>query len=126
MSNEAMFKQDLNELRSALEALQGDIETGPVDKINDWYDQVLELLFTFEDDAEDVIGARTGYDGESLDDEDVVEDGEEEEITMDETDEESGDETEGEDVEADTDIETEEEISSDSAKTVIVTVKLKA
>ena len=125
--SEATFKQHLSELETVLGNLKGHIETGAVNKINDWYDQVLDVILNFEDTTEDVIDARNGYDAESLEDEDVVEstesitdDSEEEEIEAQDLEYEDEDEE---------DVEDEEEISlettSDSTKTITININLK-
>lgn len=135
--SEATFRQHLNELKSVLGNLTGDIETGALGKINDWYDQVLDVILDFEDTAEDIIDTRNGYDGESLDDEDVVED---EDSASEETDEDSEEETEIEDEEADENMEVDEdedgedeedeeeiflEATADVTKTITITINPK-
>lgn len=89
MSNEATFRQHLRELENVLGLLQGDIETGPADKINSWYDDTLEDIFNYEDAVEDIVNPRQNYDEDSIDDEDVVENtesDEEEEVVAEELD----------------------------------------
>lgn len=127
--SEATFKQHLGELQAVLGDLKGDIETGNVNKINDWYDQVLDVILNFEDTTEDVMESSEPI-TEQTDDSEEDETENEELEYEDLEDEEDEEEDEEDDVEDDVeDIEDKKEINlvatSGNVKTITINIGLK-
>lgn len=89
--SEASFKKHLEELKAVLNQLQGDIESGPDDVVEDWYQQTKEVIYNYEDEVDSNLYVRLGMDEDSIVDGDILvdEDTEEADIT---------EETENEDV----------------------------
>jgi hypothetical protein len=73
MSDQATFEKHLEELDTVFGKLSGDFQTGPKNKITEWFDELLDNLYGYEDSIERTINTRLGYDEDSFDDEDVVE-----------------------------------------------------
>ena len=79
--SEATFKKHLAELEAVLNLLQGDIESGPDDVVQDWYDQTLDVIYNYEDEIDSNLYVRLGMDEDSIEDGQILEDEEEVEDT---------------------------------------------
>lgn len=75
--SEATFKKHLAELEIALNLLQGDIESGPDDVVQDWYDQTLDVIYNYEDEIDSNLYVRLGMDEDSIQDGQILDDEEE-------------------------------------------------
>jgi hypothetical protein len=76
--DENTFKKHLNDLKSILNLLQGDIESGPDDIVQDWYDETLDVIYNYEDDIDSNLYVRLGLDEDDIEDDndngDILED----------------------------------------------------
>lgn len=72
------FKEHLDELISVLNLLQGDIESGPDDIVQDWYDMTLDAIYNYEDEIDSNLYVRLGMDEDDIEDDFEEEDIEEE------------------------------------------------
>ncbi len=72
--SEASFKKHLAELETILNQLIGDIESGPDDVVQDWYNQTLDVIYNYEDEVDSNLYVRLGMDEDSIEDGQVLED----------------------------------------------------
>ncbi|WP_010250745.1 hypothetical protein [Acetivibrio cellulolyticus] len=86
--SEATFKKHLAELDGVLSLLQGDIESGPDDVVQDWYDQTLDVIYKYEDEIDSNLYVRLGMDEDSIEDGEILEDENAEELETEEYEEE--------------------------------------
>ena len=70
--SEASFKKHLEELKAVLNQLQGDIESGPDDVVEDWYQQTKEVIYNYEDEVDSNLYVRLGMDEDSIEDGDIL------------------------------------------------------
>lgn len=82
--NEKTFRKHLSELISTLNLLQGDIEAGSDDVVQDWYDETLDAIYNYEDEIDSNLYVRLDMDEDDIEDSNEEEDEEvdEEEILM--------------------------------------------
>ena len=74
--SEASFKKHLAELETVLNQLLGDIESGPDDMVQDWYNQTLDVIYNYEDEVDSNLYVRLGLDEDSIQDGQILEDDE--------------------------------------------------
>jgi hypothetical protein len=127
--SESSFKKHLQDLEEVLKELLGDIESGPDDKVQQWYDETLDVIYVYEDEVDSNIYMRLGLDEDSIEDGEILEDSdefefEETEITQEDIDEDYEDDEDADTEDADETAENEQDTIQSDDKEGLKTINI--